>query len=1004
VQRKCACGGGCPRCQADAGIDTRLQTSLTIGAIGDRYEQEADRVSAQIMRMPEPAIQRQAAPEELVEEEELVQMKPVSADITPLVQTHSQSGSVEPAHGLTQEAASIIEERRGGSPLPESVRSYMEPRFAADFSGVRVHTGPQADQLNQSLHAHAFTYGRDIWLGTGESVSNLALMAHELTHVLQQSPSLMRSPRPPPRQRPIVQRKNIYFSLPGDFRGKGSGTKTGDYVYGEIAKENENAGLLFEVNIPGAKKGVIATFQPGESGVVGRADFYKASTTIGVTFEGNDPDPVYLPSHRSLRVAGTPGGKPGLDKFEHENKAAPIGKKPPAGLKIPVAVAATCPTFPSPAVCRLKSPPTDIGLGDLKPSDEAERLDGVHQLNDYIAGIKLTADKVATFAAQNPTRIDPAGKTWKPSPGKLGKGAIKIPDKFKHPSTAGKQIGVIRYRDGKPDWLVTPKPIPAYLYVVPDPEPGHEGIWIYEYEPVTKPVDVKDLKQKQDSALGKLNDPVIKELNTKPAIKQKRKPGPAPPLCIQRKKVDDKFNFKIWSKDTFKAWQDKEAKPYLGSPEKRRTEFVDTLVEIKKRSLPNLVLPAGAQEVSAGLRKIQHWSDHGNTFGRLRGIFGGVYVKVVDLYEKARDRFRKLLPSTPKSGGGGLPGTLLRVGVKILKFAAHFIIGQVAERLTEAFKTAAENVIQNLFGKEIAEFEEHIASVRQYITNFEDLIKKEVLAAVEDLVKPYKDYIETIKQVVQTLSEISTWVNRIKWLVRGVSCLAPPALGCLWGFFGTTIAEAALSEMAESCWFRRDVMYPVLRAIDFIKKLPGRIADFILQFLIDLLPGKAKELIGDVSKKEVELNDADACKDLEDEEPVPLPKYLPANKDPTPEQLEYVRLLQKWEGREGNPIAVLGELLHESGISPNLAMSMERLKRIDKFLENIKGDAQAIRNYIKSLKKGVVKKPTFEQVLDYAERSILQAQPTVILEAPPPKRPTPSDERRRREGVIIFEW
>jgi hypothetical protein len=204
VQRKCACGGGCPRCEQEAARKERIQTKLTIGPVGDRYEREADRVSAEIIGMPEPAIQRQELPPE---EEEWVQMKPFSAGISPLVQSQTQTDSAESASGLTPEDARAIEDRRGGSPLPESVRRYMEPRFAADFNGVRVHSGPDSAHLNHSLHARAFTYGQDIWLGAGESASDLPLMAHELTHVLQQS-------RVPPKLR--VGNPNESLEAEGD--------------------------------------------------------------------------------------------------------------------------------------------------------------------------------------------------------------------------------------------------------------------------------------------------------------------------------------------------------------------------------------------------------------------------------------------------------------------------------------------------------------------------------------------------------------------------------------------------------------------------------------------------------------------------------------------------------------------------------------------------------------------------------------------------------------------
>ncbi|HBB32822.1 MAG TPA: hypothetical protein DDZ80_01600 [Cyanobacteria bacterium UBA8803] len=90
LQRQCACGGGCPRCQDELGI----QTKLKISEPGDKYEQEADRVANEVMRMPEPSVQRQVEPE--AEEEKMVQRKvgdrvsplnskPVSSKVRPIV-------------------------------------------------------------------------------------------------------------------------------------------------------------------------------------------------------------------------------------------------------------------------------------------------------------------------------------------------------------------------------------------------------------------------------------------------------------------------------------------------------------------------------------------------------------------------------------------------------------------------------------------------------------------------------------------------------------------------------------------------------------------------------------------------------------------------------------------------------------------------------------------------------------------------------------------------------
>jgi hypothetical protein len=91
------------------------------------------------------------------------------------------------------EAAGVAQEIRAsgdGKPLTPSDRSYFEPRFGRNLGSVRVHDGMQAATLNRALDARAFTYGRDVYLGSGsyrdETTARRWVLAHELTHVLQQ--------------------------------------------------------------------------------------------------------------------------------------------------------------------------------------------------------------------------------------------------------------------------------------------------------------------------------------------------------------------------------------------------------------------------------------------------------------------------------------------------------------------------------------------------------------------------------------------------------------------------------------------------------------------------------------------------------------------------------------------------------------------------------------------------------------------------------------------------
>jgi hypothetical protein len=83
-------------------------------------------------------------------------------------------------------ATAAVEHKRGGQPVDPAVRSQVEPHLGADLGSVRVHTGGDAATASSAIGARAFAYQSDVFLGAGESPSDVRLMAHELTHVVQQ--------------------------------------------------------------------------------------------------------------------------------------------------------------------------------------------------------------------------------------------------------------------------------------------------------------------------------------------------------------------------------------------------------------------------------------------------------------------------------------------------------------------------------------------------------------------------------------------------------------------------------------------------------------------------------------------------------------------------------------------------------------------------------------------------------------------------------------------------
>ncbi|MEM9990921.1 MAG: DUF4157 domain-containing protein, partial [Bacteroidota bacterium] len=137
----------------------------------------------------EEAVQVQTEDEEPVqmmegEEEESVQMQKEEEEA---VQTKSGTAKNTASPQLSQQ----IKNRSGsGKTMSEPVRAEMEQAFGTDFSGVKIHTDSTAVQMNKELGAQAFTHGKDVYFNSGkyhpESSQGKHLLAHELTHVVQQ--------------------------------------------------------------------------------------------------------------------------------------------------------------------------------------------------------------------------------------------------------------------------------------------------------------------------------------------------------------------------------------------------------------------------------------------------------------------------------------------------------------------------------------------------------------------------------------------------------------------------------------------------------------------------------------------------------------------------------------------------------------------------------------------------------------------------------------------------
>lgn len=161
-------------------VSALIQAKLAVGAVDDPLEREADLVAKRVVA----GSHRHEGP--------------ACADCTPAPATTGdtairRSGAGGSAVGGALDGATdtaIHQASGGGRPLEPDVQRSMEADFGVDFSGVNVHADAEADGLNRQLGARAFTTGSDIFFRQGEYAPDTAagkeLLAHELTHVVQQ--------------------------------------------------------------------------------------------------------------------------------------------------------------------------------------------------------------------------------------------------------------------------------------------------------------------------------------------------------------------------------------------------------------------------------------------------------------------------------------------------------------------------------------------------------------------------------------------------------------------------------------------------------------------------------------------------------------------------------------------------------------------------------------------------------------------------------------------------
>lgn len=173
-------------------VKSILQPKLKIGAPNDKYEREADRVADQVMHMPSinlSSVNQASRSKATIDSDK---NNPVSTYNKPFIQRLT-------SHTDTDIAAAppIVNDvlHSPGQPLDKTTKNFMESRFKHDFSQIRIHTDTKSNMAAQSVGANAFTLGSSIVFRSGQynnSSSSKHLLAHELTHTIQQQNNVKR--------------------------------------------------------------------------------------------------------------------------------------------------------------------------------------------------------------------------------------------------------------------------------------------------------------------------------------------------------------------------------------------------------------------------------------------------------------------------------------------------------------------------------------------------------------------------------------------------------------------------------------------------------------------------------------------------------------------------------------------------------------------------------------------------------------------------------------------
>lgn len=896
-----------------------VQPQLEVGAVDDPMEAEADRVADQVVR-------RQSAESN------------GGSDVSNSVRAKSAEDATGPA---TPELASGISQARGsGAAMAPEVRARMEDSMGVDLSPVRVHTGAASAAMNDGIGARAFTYGTDIHFNAGQydpgSPDGTRLLAHELTHVIQQTAGLRRKPtetdklQRAPKKIPPAPRKTVGF-------GPALGYPRGALIHSEslpqflqnnVAKHYKKAAatggggpqtLFIEPGIPGANRDGVG------SGKRGEPDFYTAESVIGLN-ESKNPKKAF-------------GG------LNTRNKGR--GPRPPTTRTGPVR--------------HFDKAPKTIGMGDLKPGHSAEGLMGGGQLTNYKTGIKNTVKLVNDYMDTYEQHVAPTpdgnpGPRWTLAGDPFPNNNIPIPSILQTPVESGGvrsgKLAIYDFSNERAEKMANTD-LKGSLIVY---RASLDGIYSYEWVPASAPTTIDDTEV--SALVDALDRDVIRVVRTKRKVARspvkaqpvrRKAPGRVQPVRRQgnrpvlrrNTKPHKKFDNKKFDRQ-FPIWQ-KQARGKIGS--EKKTEFtIKALENVNRRRKVDVPGSSVIKEPGKKFKKVRHWHKHGKKYAWFRKTFDKAYLRMQGFVTKVKKTFSKLRKGTGSAFGSWVKAAAKAL-MKVAKLYAAWALDQIAEKLIGSLQTGISNITNYLLSDALPDdaksVVETIQDKRADIDKFSDSIQT---TFEESVFGDAMRFVQDFSAFEKIANDISTLVSIVEWGIRIAACGAPPLVGCLWNLAFSAL-QWAFSKIMETCWFTSEVYewFESMRNNSLVKPFydfPHKQAENVVSAANGLIPlpegfPKVFGPIDNISKFKMDCSSGGGGGS--------------GSTSLSPEQQAVLDLMKKLESQEKGKFKALMAMMAANAAPGASALDAARIAEIAKFVDGLSAaDMKAIADGKKS--------------------------------------------------------